>query len=117
MARLSDTFLHNERAKTASAWHELRGGVRLRVAWFYSEALQKAMREKPEEKAVNLFAEHLLLGWENIENDDGTPMEATYENKLSVLTGYNEILSSVIAFSQNPQNFLHDDEVNKELGN
>lgn len=118
MARLSDNFLHNDRAKDASAWHELRGGVRLHIAWFYSEAFQKALADSAKgDEAKRVFAEHLLLGWENIEDESGNPIEPTVENRLDVMLNYNEIFGEVVQFSQNPENFLIKEEVAKELGN
>ena len=113
MPRLSSAFLSNERGKTATAWMDLNG-VRFHVAWWYNEAFQTALAS--EEKPVNAF-EHLLLDWEHLENDDGTTMEASVENRLQVLDDYPEILTKLVGFAKNSLNFTAIEKVEEEVKN
>lgn len=115
MARLSETFLNNDRAKDATAWVNLRGGVRMKIAWFYSEAFQKALSNKDSD-AKRVFAEHLVLDWENLEDDEGNPLECNVENRAMVLTEYAEIFGKVYEFSREAGNFIGT-SVEDEVGN
>lgn len=117
MPRLSDTFLLKDRAKSATAWMPIFG-VRFKIACAMNDGYQDAIKDqlrkvnkngvkKEQEKYfAKAVADHLLLDWEDLEGDDGKPLDCTDENKMMVLTKYVEIGVRIVEFANNTHNFV-----------
>lgn len=102
MARLNQISLDEDLA-TKGRWVDYRLDVRLLIARSdnpaYRAALLSSNRDaarrvqfdgvdvqKFEDRAAKAAARHILLGWENIDNDDGTPMAYSPEAAEHLLT-------------------------------
>ena len=122
MPRLNETFVRRDRLAKATEWHTLHG-VSFLVASSSSDEMIKSYDVpdhvfQSEGYFVGIIAEHTLLDWKNLDNDDGTPMACTTENKVTLLAKYAEVLSSIVAFSRDPSNFISaNSEVDEEIKN
>lgn len=121
MPRLNDVFLKRARAQSAKEWKTVRG-VRFSIASAMNEGYQKgvaddAASEKDDAYYTKLVADHLLLDWENLDDDDGNPIPCTTENKINILTQYAEIAAVIINFASLPSNFVSANYLEEEMGN
>ena len=73
----------------------------------YQEDLERADGNTQRTNFVlaNLISDSLLIGWKNVKNEDGTVIEATFENKVAILTKYPDLIMKIIKFSSNVKNF------------
>lgn len=53
-----------------------------------------------------LYAERVVLGWENINTSDGTPVPCTVENVTAYLERFPEVLSDLIEYATEAATFV-----------
>lgn len=126
MARASDVFLKKEAADTAVAWLNIRG-VKFKVASAmnqnYAKGLAKLQKKEAasadvtENDYIELIVDNILLDWKDLENDNGSPMKPTKENRIWLLETYTEIGKRILDFAADPSNFTSLEEVDAQLGN
>ena len=123
MARLSDVFLKRDRVKDATAKMKIEGTdvvfiVRPAMNPDYVNAVQNPPKEMENVDGyyADCVAIHLLVGWENVCDDDGNFIEPTQSNKIDVLKKYTEIATRILNYSANPRNFIGSN-FEEELGN
>lgn len=120
MAKASDVFLKRSRSQHAQAWMNLRG-VRFLLASAMNDVYQKAVsypgHDGDEDYYRKLVAKHIIIDWKDLDNEDGTPMECTMENKIKLLSDYVEIGSRILTFASSPVNFLESNNIEEEIKN
>lgn len=102
MARLS-SLKADSRKEVEGVWMSWEHGVSLLIARLNNPGFQahvrkatrsktKAIRqgsisdEEMERVSLEAIAHHVLLGWKNIEDDDGNPLEYSPETALELLS-------------------------------
>jgi len=82
------------------------------VARRFSKQLERSRRNKDKYRKVliEVAARSLLIDWENLIDDDGKPVPCTLENKISVLTDYPDLFSSVIETASDTSLFRDEEE-------
>lgn len=121
MPRLSDTFLKADRVNDVTSTLSIRG-VNFKVRSVMNEDYQKAIKNPPLDRIddddyyVEAVAEHILIDWNNLDDDDNKPLKSTKKNKFETLKKYSEIASRILQHASNVSNFIGD-KVDKELKN
>lgn len=64
-------------------------------------------KDLQEQIDVRVLAETVLIGWENLENDDGTPMDFSPEQAAQILSDkrYGDLRTFVQNYSFNRENY------------
>jgi len=57
-----------------------------------------------------MFADTILIGWENVLDTDGNDHPATRENKLAALIKFKDLRDQILEFSMDNMNYLAQDE-------
>jgi hypothetical protein len=105
-------------------WFDYHKGIRLRIARHDNPKFTEAMRImlKPHQHSIDsktmseetagkitrqAVAKHILVGWENVTDDDGTPVPYSYETALTYLSDPNlrDFLNDVLTFSKHAEAF------------
>ncbi len=88
MARLSDIFLEKERVQDVTAWMPIRKGVRflVRPTAFQGylnavKGLESQKEDIREEGYATALAEHLIVDWEGLDNEEGEKLNCTIKKK------------------------------------
>jgi hypothetical protein len=74
-------------------------------------ALQGATRRQSVDLLVEIVSAHVVVGWENVIEDDGTKPEFTSDKAKELLSaivagdGGITVFNAILAFAQNPENF------------
>lgn len=116
---------------TDGVWHDGGDGLKLLVAMEgNSKSTEFARRlAKPFQKSINngtiarediedmnckVLANTILLGWQNLQNDDGTPMEYSVEKAEEILRApeYGEFMKMIVGMSR--EMALYRDDVEAE---
>lgn len=120
MARLSNVFLKKDRARTEKIWEDITG-VPFLIGSFINPDYVAAVNAAPEDASEDfyneLFAEYILLGWKNLEDDDDNVLEPTLENRKRVAKDYPELSGAVVRISKNSSKFIEIKKVEDDLGN
>lgn len=127
MANLNDIRLDTT-AEIEGHWVDWKYGIRFLIARMNTPEFQERMRElsqphldvvraddgeSPEAKAKieeltrQTISEMVLLGWENIEDDDGKPVEYTQEKALEYLTddGLRDMYTFIVVHAFQRENY------------
>lgn len=119
MARASDIFLKRSRGNDATVWKNING-VKFHIASVLNESYQKGVNKTGDHEDAyytKQVAEHLLLDWKGLDNDDGTPMNCNLDNKIMLLTTYAEIGNRILEIAISSFNFVACNKVDEELKN
>jgi hypothetical protein len=54
------------------------------------------------------YAETVIVGWENMENEDGTPMEFSKANALQLITDLDDLFTEIVALATNQELYRAD---------
>jgi hypothetical protein len=128
MARLSD-FKVDPVKESEGVWVELNDGLALLIAGAENPAYRKyrqkllhphirELRTKQlstdelEDLTKRAMARCILLGWRNLEEDDGTPIEYSEANSLKILRESRELFTLVSEIARDQDRFRR--ELNKE---
>ena len=102
MARIS-SLKSDHKKETEGVWVEWEHGVSLLVARLNNPGFQAFVRKATKERtkdirsgsfsdgemervSIEAMGHHVLLGWKNIESDDGEPLEWTAERAVELLS-------------------------------
>lgn len=83
----------------------------------FSRQLERSRKNVKKQRAIQteIVARSILMGWENLIDDDGNPVKCTVKNKMDVLTKYREILNRVLEEASDIANFQDiDDDVDDD---
>ncbi len=111
-------FALDETAEREGIWVDAGDGLRLLVARISSPAYEEHLRqhsrttstrfrphvsfsaeEALEDAVMEGVAKHILLGWENLEEDDGTPIIYSWGKALEYFQKYREFYKLVLEFA------------------
>ena len=115
-------FATDRQLEINGAWHPIGMGARILVARDnnpkYIQALRTAMEpyrtpaqraelsgEEGDKLLCGILARTILLGWENIQDEDKVDLPYTHENAEMVLNKYPEFRSLVISIASNADKF------------
>ena len=78
----------------------------------YSKQLERARRNEKLTRQImaKIVAQSLLIGWEGVLDKDGTPVEATIENKIKALLSHKQLYMSVLEAAMDTANFIEEGE-------
>jgi hypothetical protein len=113
--------------ETSGVWFPVGNGARVLVARITSPKYEEYLRKlgKPYGRAIRAgqidneaieeitkkaLAKHILLGWEGLENEDGTPIEYSLETAYKILTDpeYKDFYRMILDFAQDAEAFRND---------
>jgi len=82
------------------------------VARRYSKQLERARRspERYRKVMIEIVAKSILLDWVGLIEDGGKAIPCSFENRVQVLTKYDEIFSLVLECAADASLFREDDE-------
>lgn len=123
-------YKSDEKLETEGVWFDIEEGARVLVAFAgntnYNKLNQKLVtpyqgfRRLPEDKAdeilVKLLSETILLGWENILDEDNKPIPYSKENAKKLLQESRWLRDRVSACATQEQRFRAEVK-EKNLGN
>lgn len=66
--------------------------------------------EQSNEIMIHCVASSILVGWENVKDNQGNDHEYSYENAVSLLTDDHDFYDAITEHSNNIENFLLKDE-------
>ena len=114
MARLRD-FKVDADKETKGVWCDVGEDLRLLIAGadnaeyrkYRDHLLQQVARharskqaaEKIEDITMRAMARHVLLGWENLDDDNGEPIPYSHEKALGVLRESRELYTIVAGYA------------------
>jgi len=92
-------------------WHEFAPGVKLHIARLTVKVINSIVKEADgdNQKRNELLADHLLLDWEGLVDDNNNALPVTLANKLAVMN--NCILSDFIDDKAAGLQFVDEKEV------
>lgn len=67
---------------------------------------------------AKIVAESILMSWRGLKDKEGNEIEPTYENRLSVLMSYPDLMNAVMVFANtisNYQDVVVDEETKEEI--
>jgi hypothetical protein len=87
----------------------------------YERALQAARKNTERRKQLwaKIVAESVLVRWENVMQDDGTQLQPTVENKITVLLEYEDLMTEILAVANDKANYMPEEviqETEKNFG-
>lgn len=62
-------------------------------------------QEKQDEILIECFSKKIVLGWKNVEDDAGNPLEYSPDKAAELLTALPHLLKRIYALSVNWENF------------
>ena len=115
-------FAVDEKAELNGVWKNIGNGARLLVARDNNTKFTNLLRERvshhpsaiaandlsteeSEKLLIAVEAETLLLGWEGLEDTDGTFPTYSVNNAIIWLTKYKELRKLVITIAENVDNY------------
>ena len=124
----SDTALEAE-----GVWVEYAAGIEFKIARLNNPAYRKCLRkllrpevrrarskrlddDRADELTLKAMARHVLVGWKNIENDDGVPIEYSPEKAFEILSApeYHEIREFIEVTASDADLFASEDREDAE---
>lgn len=124
-------FKTDKKKETEGTWVNAGEGLQLLVARLTNKQYQEHVRRlgKPHARQIranNLsidiineitrkaVAKHVLLGWKNLQDDDGSNIEYTQQKALELLEQYADFYDMVLEFAQDVENFQTGEEEDAE---
>ena len=121
------------RATNDGVWAECGGGLRIKVARMgnpaYEESIRKSAKpfmrqmrlgtmnvEDMEGLAMKAIAKHIILDWENLDDNDGTPIPFSPDKALELFKEYHDFYTMVKEVSGEAEIF-RSDEMDEAAGN
>lgn len=84
-----------------------------RISRKYQKSLERAKGDEAKRLIhCEIIGRAILVSWKGFTDDDGTPIEPTVENRISILKKFPRLLSDVVDEATNIKNFQ--DEVDAE---
>lgn len=80
----------------------------------YSKQLERYRKNENLQQQIiaKIVAESILIDWEGVIDEDGEPISATLDNKITALTKYRKLFIEVMKEADDPANFV---DVNAEM--
>lgn len=120
------TFKTNEQREQEGVWEDAGGGLRLKVARLGNLRYEEYLRQtgKPyarqmrhgtvdnkvlEDLIRQAMARHVLLDWENLDDEQGNPIPYSHEKALELLTKYRDFHQMVLEIAQDARLFKEQD--------
>ena len=75
----------------------------------------KELLDKQRRAAMaELYADHVIMGWENIKDEKGKKMEFSRENVIKLLTDLDALFADIIEQAANEANFAEEEKAAEE---
>jgi hypothetical protein len=79
------------------------------------DVLARELLDKQRQIAMaELYADHVIIGWENIKDEKGKKMEFSRENVIKLLTDLDALFADIIEQAANEANFAEEERVAEE---
>ena len=128
MASLKD-FMVDAKKEVEGVWVEIGDGLKMLIAGAdnpeyrkYRDKILKPLIRKVRSKRLTnddledltkrAMAKHILLGWENLDDDAGKPIPYSHEKALSILRESRELFNIVVGYADDQAMFR--EESNEE---
>ena len=90
---------------------EMNNAKNQKVMRKYDKILESCRHKKSKRTLVwaRIIAESILIGWSGVIDENGSPVEATTDNKIAALIKYDRLFLDVMEASQDTQRFRPDE--------
>jgi len=124
-------FAFNKELEVEGRWVEEIEGLRLKIARLnnppYKAYIRKNGRriskangrmdfDAADEIAKKAFSKFILLGWENLQDDEGNDIPYSSEKALELMTEYDEFYSMITEHASNAEAYKQN-EMESDSGN
>jgi len=78
----------------------------------YSKELERARKNPKKTRLIfnKIIASSILTGWKGLIDDNGTPVENTFDNRLSILNKYKQISNDVMNLATDNESYLNEED-------